>query len=448
MLQKGYPMTTNGFWMAKPVLAGVLLAAGVAWGQDKVAVVPEAVPAVEEAPAPAVEEVAGDPLEEAAARGARKALAALGGFARDGLSAEAIELAVLEAVLRAGDPGVGFEVPQAGNWTYGMVLVGTEGLPRVAWVAPGSAADGAGIKAGDWIDEVGGATVADGPDLSEVRAALAGGEEAEIPVKVLPGDGGEVREVVLERGRKDEVPGLAGVERLPTGIGYLRLERIEAGAAEEVVQALAAWEEEGQVPAGMVLDLRGADGDAAAEGEVVGIAGRFALPGKILYRVDEGTAAARTVAVGAFPGERVRKPLVVLVDEGTSGAAELLAIALGGAGEGVLVVGRETSGNPLVREVVELGDGRKALLAVHAVTDASGHRHDGRAGLAPALEIGGQALAETVYEPEEPVLRKGKSLSEEEKEDRALRDRTRHDPYLRRATDVLLGLQALGHEWR
>ena len=63
----------------------------------------------------------------------------------------------------------------------------------------------------------------------------------------------------------------------------------------------------------------------------------------------------------------------------------------------------------------------------------------------PDVVITDTALDETVYEPDAPVLRKGKTLSEEEKEDRALRDRTRHDAYLRRATDVLLGLKALGY---
>lgn len=417
------------------VLGAVLAGVGVcaAWGQEG-------------------ESAGASGLEDVASKAAVEGVGLLPGIAREGIGDEALRWGVVEAVLRVGDPGVVFgeDVGSEGRdvWECGMVLTGTDGLPKVAWVAPESAADGAGIKAGDRIAEVGGAAVAEGANLSGVRAALGGGEEAGISVKVLPVDGGEGREVVLERAKREDVPGLAGAERLPTGIGYLRVGWMKGGVAADVSKALAGWEAENRIPAGVVLDLRGAGGSADAQREIVGIAARFALPGKILFRVDEGTETSVTIAVGALPGDRVRKPLMVLVDEGTTGAAELLAIALGGGGEGVLVVGRETSGNPLVREVVELGEGRKALLAVHAVTDAAGRRYDGRAGLAPSLEIGDRALAENVYEPEEPVLRKGKSLSEEEKEDRALRDRTRFDPYLRRAADVLLGLQAIGHEWR
>ena len=65
--------------------------------------------------------------------------------------------------------------------------------------------------------------------------------------------------------------------------------------------------------------------------------------------------------------------------------------------------------------------------------------------VSPDVVITDAALDETVYEPDAPVLRKGKTMSDEEKEDKALRDRTRNDTYLRRAADVLLGLKALGY---
>lgn len=390
--------------------------------------------------------------EAAGAEGVRDALSVLPEGIRMTLEAEAVRRAALDGVLRAADPGVAIAdaegTADGEGWYAGILLTGSSGRPRVSWVAPGSPAEAAGVAPGDRLAEIGGIPVADGTNLSAVRAALSGGGEAAVPVKLVPADGGEAREAVLERIVRAEAPALAGAERLPTGIGYLRLECVKGGVQEEIAQALAAWEEEEQIPAGVVLDLRGADGGAEEEEEIVGIAGRFALPGKILYRVDGGTPAARTVAVGALPGDRIKQPLAVLVDEGTTGAAELLAAALAGGAEGALVVGRTTSGNPLVREVRELPDGRRARLAVHAVVTADGCRYDGRTGVVPALEIGDGALDETVYEPEEPVLRKGKTLSEEEKEDRALRDRTRFDPYLRRATDVLLGVQALGHEWR
>ena len=433
------------------VWAVLAMLAGSGWAQEgeNAAVAEEGQPAVEDVAEEATPE--GVLPEAAGAEGVKAALGAMPGWMKDGVDAEAVRRAAMEGVLKAGDPGAAFldgTEEEGAEWDAGLVLTGAKDGPRVSFVVPESPAAEAGVQAGDRLAEVGGEAVGQGYDLTAVRAALRGGAEAGVAVKMVPKDGGETREVVLERRKRAERPALSAAERLPTGIGYLRLECVRGGVAEEIAQVLAAWEEEGQVPAGVVLDLRGADGGAEAEGEIVGIAGRFALPGKILYRVDEGTPEARTVAVGAFPGDRLKQPLMVLVDEGTTGAAELLAAALASGTEGAMAVGRTTAGNPLVREVRELPDGRRVRLAVHSVTTADGRRYDGRAGMAPALAIGDRALDETVYEPEEPVLRKGKTLSEEEKEDRALRDRTRFDPYLRRAADVLLGVQALGHEWR
>ena len=301
-------MTTNIVWMARVAVAGMLLAGAAAWGQEADPAVPEAAPVAAGARG-------ADALEEAASRGAREALAALKGGARDGLAPEAVEAAVLEAVLRAGDPGAGFDVPSAAKWECGMLLVGTEGLPRVAFVAEESAAAAAGIAAGDRIAEAGGVAVAPGADLSGMRAALGGGEEAALAVAVEPADGGERKIVEIVRAARGDGVQAAVAERLPTGIGYVWMPWVGEGAADAFAKALETL---GDV-SGLVVDLRGAGGTAAEE--IAGIAHRFTLPGKILYRIDEGTAGALTPAAGAF-GERFGRPAMVLVDEGTTGAAE------------------------------------------------------------------------------------------------------------------------------
>ena len=204
--------------------------------------------------------------------------------------------------------------------------------------------------------------------------------------------------------------------------------------------ALDKWQAAGMV--GAILDLRGAGGMAAEE--IPAVAARFEPAGATLYQVfDRQGRELESVAAGR---ERVAGvPLMVLVDEETTGAAERLAAVLAGGVKGVMVIGRETSGDPMIREPKKLSTGRYALLATRELKTADGASYAGASGVAPDVAITDAALNETVYEPEAPVLRKGKTLSEEEKEDKALRDRTRNDTYLRRATDVLLGLKALGY---
>lgn len=436
-------------WMATAVALLLALVPMAAFAQDDTgdasATPPEPVPdAPEAAPSPAAP--APDPLTDTGLAGLNDALSILPDTVRAALSPDDLREALLAATLRAADPRAEIGAVDAAPalWDSDLLLVGNEGFPIVAHVVPASAADEAGIRTGDRLEEIGGMPAPKGYDVSAAAAALRTGEEAALALKVRPADGSDVREIELVR---RPVEAVSSSERLPTGIGYIRFPRIGEFAGKSIEGALSlVWTNDDAV-SGIVLDLRGADGDASAADAVRDACAPFALPGKILYRVDPDTPSAITVAAPAL-ADRCRLPLMVLVDEATTGAAELLAAALRGGAESALVIGRPTAGDPLLRETRTLPDGRPVHLAVHAVETADGTRYDGRTGVIPTLAIPDRALDEKPYEPDEPVLRKGKTLSDEEKEDRALRDRTRHDPYLRRAADVLLGLQAIGREWR
>jgi C-terminal processing protease CtpA/Prc len=135
-------------------------------------------------------------------------------------------------------------------------------------------------------------------------------------------------------------------------------------------------------------------------------------------------------------------PLVFLADENTGGEAEML-LARGTPERTSAIVGRETRGDLPERARLVLADGRTAEWAARPLV-LRGKTYDGTHGVVPDVAVPREADDKPAYEPEEPRLRKGKTLSEEEIEDRALRDRTRHDAVLRAATDLLLGLKALG----
>ena len=324
--------------------------------------------------------------------------------------------ALLEALIRASEPSAVFlsEEELAARsqrlsdreWDTGLTLVAVaDGLPKVAAVRADSPAAAAGLLPGEMIEKIGLREILTGANLKMVRGLLADGEDAALDVGVRGADA-KSRTVAVARVRRAETS-LTDVEDLPAGMGYLRAAGIFAGAGSEIAAALDKWQAAGKF--GVILDLRGADG--TAEGEI---------PAASL-------------------------PLMVLVDEETSGAAELLAAVLGGGVKGAMVIGRETSGDPMIREPKKLSTGRYALLATRQLKTADGATYSGANGVSPDVAITDSALDETVYEPEAPVLRKGKTMTDEEKEDKALRDRTRNDTYLRRATDVLLGLKALGY---
>ena len=358
--------------------------------------------------------------------------------------------ALLEALIRASEPSVVFldEGELAGRsqrlsrreWDSGLTLVAVEdGLPKVASVRTNSPAAAAGILPGELIEKVAGHELTTGSGLKQVREMLAEGEDAKLEIGVRAADA-KSRVVTVERVRREE-SSLTDVEDLPAGMGYMRAAGIYPGAGGEIVGVLEKWQDARLF--GAILDLRGAAGMASEEVPVV--ASCFAPEGSLLYTLNQ-PQGPETVVARAVSRVANSMPLMVLVDEETTGASELLAAVLAGSAKGVMVIGRETSGDPLIREPRKLSTGRYALLATRQLTMVDGTSYGGTTGVIPDVAITESALNETVYEPDAPVLRKGKTMSDEEKEDKALRDRTRNDTYLRRAADVLLGLKALGYD--
>jgi C-terminal processing protease CtpA/Prc len=426
--------------MARWMKAGAALcAAGLGWAAAASA---EPVAAEADAPAPAG---AAQELCDAVAEGLRLLADNRLAPPADG----AAKAALLEALIRAGEPSATFldEADLAARsrrlsdreWDVGLTIVAVaEGFPNVAAVRADSPAAAAGIQPGEQIVKVGAAAIPTGAMLKTVRGLLTEGDEPGLEIGLLDADG-QSRTVAVERVRRAE-SSLTDVEDLPADMGYLRAAGLFEGAGAEIVAALDRWKAADKF--GAILDLRGANGVAA--GEIPVVAARFVPVAAELYAFTD-RQGNEIASVKSGPAPAASLPLMVLVDEETSGAAELLAAVLAGGVKGAMIIGRETAGDPLIREPKPLSTGRYALLATRQLKIADGTVYAGAGGVRPDVPITAAALEETVYEPEAPVLRKGKTITDEEKEDKALRDRTRNDTYLRRATDVLLGLKALGY---
>ena len=143
-------------------------------------------------------------------------------------------------------------------------------------------------------------------------------------------------------------------------------------------------------------------------------------------------------------------PLVILADSTTSGAAERLAALFQHSIRSALVLGTPTAGDPLLSDAFpcppEIMPDTQVILPAATLTFPDGFVLRPDAPLDPDVLITQAALSEPLYEPDENSITfrsRKKGTLEEEAIDRALRDRVRDDPYLRRATDILLGLRAL-----
>lgn len=329
------------------------------------------------------------------------------------------------AQLEEEDKGVVREV--------GISVALTNGSFVIAEVNKDSSADLSGLKAGETVLEIDKGNVA-GLKPWEVEELLRSDDPA-VLLKIQDTNGA-AREVEV---KPDPVqaPAIQTAEELPANLCYLRLNGIYARSGKDIVSALRGWAETGR--AGVVLDLRGAGGADAQS--VADTASLFAESGALLFTFrDPQDQDLETYKSSA--SLLLNMPAMILIDEETRGAAEVLAAALAGSTRGVMLIGSVSSGDPLVREVQPLPAGGHLYLATKRLVVADGKIYNGSEGVKPDLVVAPTALPVSEYEPE-PSTDNQKELSSEEKEDKLLRERVRGDETLRRAVDVLLGLKAL-----
>ncbi|MFE3856008.1 S41 family peptidase [Streptomyces griseorubiginosus] len=261
-----------------------------------------------------------------------------------------------------------------------------DGRIEVTRVSSDSPAAAAGIRRGDLLRSVDGAS-ADGRPVTEVVSLLRGdakGAAAGTTVRLGLQRGTHAWSETLRRARlsTDSV----SVRELAGSITVIKIDSFTKGVGDQVRDAVR------QAPAGggIVLDLRGNSGGLVTE--AVTTASVFLDGGLVAtYDVDGSQQALHAVADGDTD-----RALVVLVDGGTMSAAELLTGALQDRGRAV-VVGSRTFGKGSVQMPSRLPDGSVAELTVGHYRTPSGRGVDGR-GITPDLEADEGALqqAETV----------------------------------------------------
>ncbi len=228
--------------------------------------------------------------------------------------------------------------------TIGLSLeTGLTGL-RVSAVVPGTAADRAGIKPGDFVDEIGGLPSAGWP----IGRALTALERDSIQVRVQSTGDSVPLEVRLVH-EAAQIPAVGSVTRLSDSVGYFALHSVSSKSSGEVrdaLIALRAWQLKG-----LVVDLRGNRGGPIDE--ALRIADLFLAPGQKIASVAKRKVRWGYQAAGpdAYPDLR----LTLLVDRRTASSAEIIAAALRD-NQRARLVGERTFGKGLIQTTVQLGD--------------------------------------------------------------------------------------------
>jgi carboxyl-terminal processing protease len=247
---------------------------------------------------------------------------------------------------------------------------------RVVAARDGSPAARAGLRPGDYIRAIDGQSTRDTSVYQGMRL-LDGKPGTTVTLTMLRGNAAEPHSTELVR---EAVPPAAVRGRVvQPGVGELRIPEFGKQTIDQVRTEVAALTKAGATH--LVIDLRG-----TAFGDVengLAAARLFVSTGTLAYRQERGKDKA-PIATAAGDGS-LSLPVAVLVDNGTSGAAELFAAALAGNKRASLV-GERTLGRAAQQRLVRLPDG-SAMLLTHVLYLTPTETVINAKGLAPDLAV-------------------------------------------------------------
>ena len=264
--------------------------------------------------------------------------------------------------------------PREGEAEIGVVLTRRFSFLMVAATRAGSPAAKSGVKPGDIIKTI------DGRHSRSLSPPTG--------QRLLRGEPGSIVKLTLLRAGSDPIDLSVVRERLVAvaperrmladATGYIKLAEFTPRSADEVKSEIEALRRAGAHA--LVLDLRGSGAGAPAEG--VKIAELFLKGGPV------GKLAGTREDEQVFSADPARsawdRPLAVLVDTGTGGAAEVVTSALLDAGRGP-IVGEHTFGRVGVQKVVPLAEGG-LLLTVAKYVSPKGTAIHGK-GIEPTVVV-------------------------------------------------------------
>ncbi|KAL9346417.1 hypothetical protein Peur_061270 [Populus x canadensis] len=218
----------------------------------------------------------------------------------------------------------------------------------------------AGVRQGDELLSVNGEDVK-GKSAFEVSSLLQGPNETFVTIKVKHGNCGPVHSIEVQRQLVARTPvfyRLEQIENSTASVGYIRLREFNALARKDLVIAMKRLQDRGA--SYFILDLRDNLGGLVQAG--IEISKLFLNEGeKVIYTVGRDPQYQNTIVADSAP--LVKAPVIVLVNNKTASASEIVASALHDNCRAVLV-GERTFGKGLIQSVFELHDGSGVVVTV------------------------------------------------------------------------------------
>lgn len=216
-----------------------------------------------------------------------------------------------------------------------------------------SPAKGAGIEPGDIIKKVEGVEYT-GAQLDDAVAAIKGDEGTEVKITVIKSSTGKEQEIVTKR--QNLTVDTVEAEIIDGNIGYIDISQFANNTAEEFATKLD--ELMSKNIKGLIVDVRNNPGGITTSVEAV--ASCLLPKDKVIYYTSD-KADNKSYIKTKMDGVDI--PLVVLANQNSASASEILVGAIKDHGRGT-IVGTKTFGKGLVQTIVELDDGSALKITI------------------------------------------------------------------------------------
>ena len=241
-----------------------------------------------------------------------------------------------------------------GKAEIGATISKRFGYAAVVSVIPGGPADKAGLESGDIIEGIEGRTTRE-MSLAEILTYTTGEPGSNLNIAVVRPRKAEPQKLTITRNAVT-IPAVSD-KTVDEGIGYIKVDAFVQGKSQEIANKVKAMQTHGIKK--LILDVR--DCSAGDEKEGIATANLFLNHGLITYL--QGQRYPKEAFNADMSKTITGLPLVVLVNRGTAGPAEIVASAVLENARGD-VLGDKTFGMGSIQKTIEIPDGSVLILSV------------------------------------------------------------------------------------
>ena len=208
----------------------------------------------------------------------------------------------------------------------------------------------AGLKPGDQIIKIDGKSTKN-IEITEAVKKLRGPKDTKVTITIMRENMAAPKDFTLTRAII-QIKSIK-VKKLEDNIGYIRIAAFQEKTSDDLRKELREISEKLNPMKGLILDLRNDPGGLLTQ--AIEVSDIFLKSG-VIVSTRGRVKSMETKSMAKNDGDKITCPIIVLVNEGTASAAEIVAGALQDNGR-ALVVGTQTFGKASVQTVIPLEDG-------------------------------------------------------------------------------------------